>query len=40
MAENFKEKIDTIGSEEAPSFYNKSNISQKLIFWKLISTSP
>ena len=40
MAESFKKNIDTLGSENGPSYYSKYNIRQKLVFAKLISTSP
>ena len=40
MAENFKKTIGTLGNEDAPSYYKKYNIRQKLAFPKLISTSP
>ena len=40
MVENLKMNISTIGSEEATSCYRKYNFRQKLVFSKLISTSP
>ena len=32
--------MGTLGSEETPSYYSKYNIRQKMLFAKLISTSP
>ena len=40
MDKYFKKNIDTLGNEQAPFYYRKYNIRQKLVFLKLVSMSP
>ena len=40
MTESLKKNRGNLGSKEAPSCYGEYNIRQKLVFAKLISTSP
>ena len=40
MAENFRKNIGTLRCEEARSCHSNYNFRQKLVFLKLISTSP